>query len=60
MHIRARDTLSQYGPVPQGIRMLNALPPEIISFSEPKKFKYFVLGKLYYCVDELYSDSQIG
>lgn len=62
LHVpRARTTLNQHGPVPQGIRMLNALPTEIKSVSDPKKFKSdlksFLLGKLYYCVDELYSDS---
>jgi hypothetical protein len=58
---RAATTLRQHGPVYSGTRMFNALPPEIKSVSDIKKFKSllktFLLGKLYYCVDEFLSDS---
>lgn len=52
---------SQNGPIPSGIRMYNALPTEIKSVSDPIKFKSqlktFLLDRLYYCVEELYTDS---
>ena len=56
---RPATSVSHRGPIPSGIRMYNALPAEMKSESEPKKFKSllksFLLGKLFYCVDELYS-----
>jgi hypothetical protein len=58
---RMATSMSQRGPIQSGIRMYNALPSEVKLVSDPKKFKSilksFLLGKLYYCVDELYSDS---
>ena len=58
---QAGTTLRQRGPLHTGTRMFNALPTELKSVSDPKKFKSllkaFLLDKLYYCVDDFLSAS---